>query len=161
MSDQQVQALLTFFQFALLNQVQAEEAAHEAYLRISHLSKSKSVQKNQTPFEVLFVQTTQKVYSNLQKKPWRRKSREVVQSTLSLGEDGSDLSPWRDFFKNATSDEVTILIWALILKLPIEHIATALDLTPGTLQHRLSRGVRKLSLKLALSAPAPVRRPWN
>lgn len=159
MTDQQSQALLTFFQFAFLNQVQAEEAAQQAYQRIDHLARTRASES----FEVLFVEVTHHIFGQVRKlvSKGSKGKQGSIQSALAANTSGTDLSPWRDYFKSAAPEELTVVIWALILKLPLTAISSALDLSPGTLQHRLSRGVRKLSIKLE-SAPSPqVRRPWS
>lgn len=156
MTDQQSQAVLTFFQFTFLNQVLAEEAAQQAYQRIDHLAKAKANES----FDVLFVQVTHQVYEQFHRASLKGKQA-TLQSALTAQASDVDLSPWRDYFKSAAPEELVVVVWALILKLPLNSVAKALDLSPGTLQHRLSRAVRKLSMKLE-NAPTPqVRRPWN
>lgn len=156
MTDQQAQALLTFFQFAFLNQVLAEEAAQEAYQRLEHLARTRP----NDDFDVLFVQITHQVFERYHQAVQKGKQ-STLQSALTAQSRDIDLSPWRDYFKGASPDELIVVVWTLILKLPLAAVAKALDLSPGTLQHRLSRAVRKLSLKLE-NAPTPqVRRPWS
>lgn len=156
MTDQQAQALLTFFQFSFLNQVLAEEASQEAYQRLDHLARTRPNES----FDVLFVQVTHQVFERYHQAALRGKQA-TMQSALTAQSRDIDLSPWRDYFKSASPDELIVVVWGLILKLPLASIAKALDLSPGTLQHRLSRAIRKLSMKLE-NAPTPqVRRPWS
>lgn len=156
MTEQQSQALLTFFQFAFLNQVLAEEAAQQAYQRIDQLSKTKSDES----FDVQFVKVTNQVYKQFHQASQKGKAGSV-QSALSTHSSDLDLSPWRDYFKSASADELTVVVWSLILKLPMKAVSQALDLSPGTLHHRLGRAVRKLSVKLETAPTPQVRRPWN
>lgn len=156
MTDQQAQALLTFFQFAFLNQVLAEQAAQEAYQRLEQVSRARP----EASFDVLFIQITHQIYERYHVTSLKGKI-SPLQSALTTQARDIDLSPWRDYFKSASPDELIVVVWALILKLPLAAIAQGLDLSSGTLQHRLSRAVRKLSSKLE-NAPTPqVRRPWS
>lgn len=166
MTDQQVQALVVFFQLALLNQGSAEEAAQSAYLQISSQAKAKASE----PFDVLFVRYTDRILRTYRKpisykKPNLAKSAgktAAKQSSLVNDSHSLDLSPWRDYFKSAHGDEVAAMIWSQVLKIPDAHIAQALELSVGTVRHRLSRGLRALSEKLEIpQSSSPVRRPWN
>lgn len=158
MTEQQSQSMLTFFQFALLNQVQAVEAAQLAHQKVESLLNRKSVES----FDVAMVQATSQVLNQVRKSQKATgKSANVQQSAFAGSGTKADLSPWRDYFKNASSEEVSVVIWAHILKIPLPEIARGLSLTTGTLVHRLSRGVRRLSVKLDNNPTLQARRPWN
>ncbi len=107
MTDQQSQAVLTFFQFAFLNQVLAEEAAQQAYQRIDHLVKAKA----NDSFDVLFVQVTHQVYERFHRASLKGKQA-TLQSALTAQASDVDLSPWRDYFKSAAPEELVVVVWA-------------------------------------------------
>ena len=170
-TDQQVQSLVVFFQLALLNQDLAEEAAQAAYLQISAQSKARPGAKDPQPFEILFVRHTDRILRSYRKTTsWKKQaaahaknaSAPVKQSALIHEAHHLDLSPWRDYFKNAHLDEVTVMIWNHILKVNEDQIADALDLSVGTVRHRLSRGLRSLSQRLEQPQPTLMqRKPWS
>ncbi|MCB0419624.1 MAG: hypothetical protein KDD61_01420, partial [Bdellovibrionales bacterium] len=58
--------------------------------------------------------------------------------------DGVDLGAWRQFAKDADREELLAVIWSKILKLSDEVIAAGIHVTPGTVRHRVGRGLRLL-----------------
>ncbi len=53
-----------------------------------------------------------------------------------------DLGAWIEFVREADSDEVFAVIMIFILKLPVERVARALQVTDGTIRYRVARGLK-------------------
>ena len=56
--------------------------------------------------------------------------------------------PWIDYLKTSRAEEVFVLIWAQVLKIPLADIAQGLKVSKGVVKHRLNTGLRKFSLAL-------------
>ncbi len=130
---------LQFFRLSLMNPRTAEEAAKQAYDSLRKFAKV-----DPKALEIIFVRTTFQIY---------QKAHAVAAKAKRTGEhpfeiSGIDLSPWRDFIRHAPEEEILSMIWVQILNLPIRAVARGLTLSEGTIRHRVSRAIRKLSQKI-------------
>lgn len=57
---------------------------------------------------------------------------------------GLDLGLWRQFLKEAESEEFLCVLWSKVLKMSDLEIAKGLNVSTGTVRHRVSRGLRLL-----------------
>lgn len=155
MTENQCQQILVFFRLSLLNPLAAESAAAEAYYNLEKGAK----QRDETPFETRFVRITHEIHHRLRQSG--QKGKKLIEHPVELA--GIDLSPWRDFVRHAPDEETLSLLWVQVLNLPIKAVAAALDVTEGTIRHRLSRAIRKLARKIdpvEIQGLKP-RRPWK
>ena len=60
-----------------------------------------------------------------------------------------DLSPWASFRAQAEVDELAAVLFVKVLKIPKISVVEALGISPGTVQLRLSRGLRQLGAQFA------------
>jgi hypothetical protein len=63
----------------------------------------------------------------------------------------TDLSPWASFRRKADRDEFAAVLFLKVLKIPVDIVAQALNVTEGTLRLRLSRGLRALGPHLEVT----------
>lgn len=154
MTESQSHSILVFFRLSLLNPKLSREAAVEAYQNISRNNP-----KDSHGFAIAFVKATAKIF--YQSRKAARKSKKIVDHPVEVS--GINLSPWRDFIRHASEEEMLAIIWLQILNLPLRAVAQGLGLSEGVLLHRLSRGVRRLSNKVEPQSPAELhaRRPWR
>lgn len=156
MTDQQGQSILLFFHMSFLNPRLAEQGSRQVYKAFQkYLEKNKSA-GSATDFENFFVRQSFEVYHRI------RKDLSASPGALSTGSgvvqelSAVELSPWRDFVRSTPADEILIVIWNHILKIPLASISKSLAISEGTLNHRLSRSIKKLGAKLDALSPSTV-----
>lgn len=138
MNENDIRAIALFFYFALLDDRKAIEAGAEAL----NLARDRKKREGHLKNSVCLVDATFRIWEK-----WAAQG--VAQRLMSLHSawqlpEGFDLGPWREFHKNATSEELVTLIWSQILGLSEEDIAAGLSLPEGTVRYRLGRALNKL-----------------
>lgn len=147
MNEGDVKALALFSYFAYLDDSRASDAASKALVFASErIRKNKS---GASSGEAI-VYATHKVWQELQGHLLRGHPTAAGQKIWQLPK-GLDLGPWKEFQKNATEDELLVVIWSQILGINDEDIAQALGVTEGTIRYRMARALRKLG---AMNQPA-------
>lgn len=156
MTDQQGQSILLFFHMSFLNPRLADQGSHQVYKAFQkHLEKSRNAGAA-ADFENFFVKASHETYHRI------RKTLSASPGALSTGSglvkelSVVELSPWRDFVRSTPADEILIVIWNHILKIPLNVISKSLGISEGTLNHRLSRSIKKLGAKLDALSPSSV-----
>lgn len=143
---------------SFLNPRLAAQGSHQVYK-----SLQKYLEKNRntgvpSDFENFFVRTSHDVYHRI------RKDLSASPGALSTGSgvvpelSAVELSPWRDFVRSTPADEILIVIWNHILKIPLGAISKSLGISEGTLNYRLSRAIKKLGAKLDALSPSTAAR---
>jgi hypothetical protein len=139
--DIAVEKLLLYFYLSLLDDSRAEAATLKG-LRLL----TKSIQKNKTANlnEVfpLVIKATQQVLKD------SKASRDVSSPGLVQGRiefpAGSDWGGWFAFRREAELKEFEAVLWTRILNIPEECVSQGLDISMGTLHHRVGRGLKVL-----------------
>lgn len=131
--------ILVFFRLALMNPRTAEEASQTAYDSLRKFAKV-----DPKALEIIFVRTTFDLYQKA--RAAAAKARRVGDHPFELS--GIDLSPWRDFIRHAPEEEILSMIWVQILNLSTRSVGRGLGVSEGTIRHRVSRAIRKLSTKV-------------
>lgn len=139
MNESDIRALALFFYFALLDDRKAIELAITA-LGICQDQKKRFPQRKNS---VILVSATNDVWSEVERKVKRGLPNTSIESGWVVPA-GVDIGPWREFQKNATSNELQTLIWSRVLKYSDADIALGLGITTGTVRYRLARAFRKL-----------------
>lgn len=151
MTDQQGQSILLFFQMSFLNPRLADQGSKQVYKSLMK-QQNRAKEPGSFNFEQFFVRATHDVYHRMRK--------DLVNSTGQISSagvvqelSGIELSPWRDFVRSTSADEILVLIWNHILKIPLPAISKSLQTSEGTLNHRLGRAIKKLGSKLDSLTP--------
>jgi DNA-binding NarL/FixJ family response regulator len=139
MNEAEIRAIALFFYVSLLDDRKAVEAAIDA----AAIAREKIKRSPDVKTPSLIVAATSKVWEATQKRLDRTRTNLSADSGWLLP-DGLDLGPWREFQKNATSDELLVVIWARILGFGVSDVAEGLELSEGTVRYRLGRALRKL-----------------
>lgn len=150
MTENDVRAIALFFFYALLD----DQKAIEAGARALNLAKDIKRKNTNISTSLALITATDQVW----KKEEAEARRQFAIRSLNKGwalPDGTDLSPWRDFHKQSTGDEISVVIWSKILGLPESEIALALELPEGTIRYRVNHALRKLG-DLTSSRPSLV-----
>lgn len=139
MTEAEIKSIALFAYFAFLDEARAVEAASRSLvLAEDKLKKDKSVTSS-----VAIVWATEKVWNELNGQLLR--GHPTVNSDKNwILPKGFDFGPWKEFQKNATEDELLILIWSKILGFNDDEIAQGLGITEGTVRYRMARSLRKL-----------------
>ena len=85
-------------------------------------------------------------------KYWKKYSLKRTKVSLNLTHnktwvlpEGLSLDLWKQFLKEADSEEYLSILWVKILNFSEDQIARGLGLTVGTVRHRVNRGLRVLA----------------
>lgn len=139
MNEAEIRAIALFFYVSLLDDRKAVEAAVEA----AAIAREKIKRASPNKSSAIIVSATAKVWEATQRKIERSRTNLSADSGWVLPQ-GLDLGPWREFQKNATSDELLVVIWAKILGFSVSDVSEGLGLSEGTVRYRLGRSLRKL-----------------
>lgn len=139
MSDKDIKSIALFFYFALLDDVKAIEAANKAM----SILKEKKKRNPNTRTEVLVVSATHAIWESIHKKIYRGRPNTTGESGWIIPQE-LDLGPWREFQKNASTDELLVVIWTKILNYSDDIVSEGLGLSTGTVRYRCARAFRKL-----------------
>lgn len=137
MYEAMIQPIGLFHYFTTLDEPLALQLTIRTYQRISKIKDLNSQQQR-----VELIRHCEKVYI-------QRSDKERVQSSELLKGGFSfplklDLSPWRQFKKESHINEYHAVIWSRILGFSEEEIAMGLEISVGTVRHRIARGLRVL-----------------
>lgn len=139
MNEKDIRSIAMFFFFALLDNKRALDLTGQSLL----FCQQKKEKSPNTKNDVLVVTATSKF--------WNKSQKSLIRGMPYLTSDGGwvlpekvDIGPWREFQKNATHDELLIVIWSKILGISFADISEALGVTEGTLRYRMARALRKL-----------------
>lgn len=128
-----------FFFYSIENELVAWEAAQKTLGQVqSLLSKNSTVSPH-----VILVQQTSKNWEKY-REAMAAKSTKFEGDLAFTVKEGVDLGAWRQFSKDAEKEELLSVIWSKVLKLSDEEIAEGIGVTPGTVRHRVGRGLRHL-----------------
>lgn len=148
MNESDIKAIALFSYFAFLDDNRAMDAASRTFvLAMGKIKKNKILKSDQA-----VVWASYKV--------WKEQNGQLLRGHPSPTDGNKwvlpkqfDLGPWKDFQKNATKDELLVVIWSKIIGINDEDISQALGITEGTVRYRLARALRKLG-----SMTQPARR---
>ena len=139
MFESEIKLMSLFFFFTLLD----EEAALLASTKATDLFFRKMKSSPQMKKSVALVFVTKQVWNKINGNGLRGQPH-FSESSGWRWPEGLDLSPWKEFQKSASEDELLALVWCHILKISESDIAEALILSEGTLRYRVGRSLRKL-----------------
>lgn len=145
MSEKDIRLLALFFFYALLDNRRAAELTAQAL----HFCRQKKEKSPLIKNEILIVTATLKF--------WEKSQKNLLRGMPYFTADGGwilpekvDIGPWREFHKNATEDELLIMIWVKILNFSFTDVSESLGVTEGTLRYRMARALRKLGAMTSL-----------
>jgi hypothetical protein len=139
MYDEQIKGISLFFFFALLDENKAMTAATRAVdLFFSRMRKNPQSKPN-----VMLVYVTLFVWQKMKGNFLRGRPHYSTESGWHLPANLDD-SPWKQFQKEASEDELLSVIWSQILKISEDEISYALGVSDGTIRYRIGRSLRKL-----------------
>lgn len=153
MTESEVRAVAIFFFYALPHELLALEATDKAILRI----KGRMAKE---PSEISWVhivrETSHLAESYILKYKKKREKLEEHHFNVNYEKLKDPLSsrtqisfgPWRQFIREEDSRDLFLLIWAHVLEVKTEYIALALNMSHGTVIHRLSKMIQRLGKAL-------------
>ncbi len=141
LSEAQIKSVALFFFYACMD----EETAFQ--------STTKTIEKckKRTAKGALEHEDVEAVLVNSTFETWKQWQQGTSLSHISVSHEagwmlaeGAEFGVWQDFRRSAEADEFLAVIWSKLLKIPDEHIAKGLDVSVGTVRHRVGRGLRQL-----------------
>lgn len=139
MKEDQLKQILLFFFFVTLSEQRAKDLARDAWFWCLD-KKKKSPQLEPSHIALLSIERS-----------WRDLAGESRTGVSSFSADSGWLlphtlqfEPWKEFQKEASSEELFITVAAQILKFPEEVITKVIGLSPGTIRYRLAKTARKI-----------------
>lgn len=140
MTEGEIRDLALFFRLTLLDGNQATKEAIEAV----HLIREWRRKDPHFPSQRAVLQATAQIWSRRGHKLKKSGGTLVAQDPDWSWKENVDLGAWREYQKNADPEELVILVWCRLLKIPESLVATTLTLSEGTIRYRLSQALRKL-----------------
>ncbi|MBX2987907.1 MAG: hypothetical protein KF802_08410 [Bdellovibrionaceae bacterium] len=137
MTENDIRSIALFYYFALLDEQKAIEAGAEALNYARDRKKRDPALKNSSAVVMATFHVWEKWAGGL------NRNRVVPMSSWAMPE-GFDLRPWKEFQRNATSEELLVVIWSKIVGYSEGDIAVGLGQTEGTISFRLGKALRKL-----------------
>lgn len=131
MAEQEVKKIALFFFLALLDEKVALEATRTV------LKKTRKNPKD-------YLKTVFEVYLFYRENPkYRLSATGIIQEGMEMLPN-INLSAWRQFLRNAEPQSLFPLIWLQIIKYPEKEIASAMEVSTGTLRTRIKQTLEKL-----------------
>lgn len=144
---EEVRDIAVFFYFSLLNEKLAIEASRKVVIKFNNLLKrNPDLRRTAT-----IIHITNQVWSQFHKKNSEQGVVALNKSRWILPEN-VDLGPWRQFRKESETNELLITIWSQILGYSHRDIANGLNVSEGTVNHRVGRSLRHLGAMYKLDA---------
>lgn len=147
MTESQIKSVALFFFFSLIDEDQAERATHMALERCR--SRLKNVEKRSQDPQTVIIHQCFLIWQKFQehhgshKSMHGQKTKFITPSNISFG-------AWRQFHKEASSEELIAVIWSRVLGVDDAHVAQGLGVTAGTVRYRVGRGLRQLGHLITL-----------
>lgn len=141
-----IEKLALFFYFSFMDESRARESTSQCLRRIrNRIGENKSAN-----WEALLVEESFKAIRT--KKEFGTLSRVgFVQGHVKFPA-GSNWGPWFEYRKSADAESFCTLIWVKVLSASVEAVAEGLNVSVGTIRHRLAKSL----LELGESLPAGV-----
>jgi len=143
--DEQIHDVALFYFYSLLDRGKARYATIETIRRIRQMKKKKNIPEGE--MASLVVSETLKGWEKTQSLHPSRLPAGVAAEHWEVPR-RLDLGAWRQFHKSSDRDEFLALIWSQILGFTDDEISQGLNVSTGTVRHRISRGLRGLSAAL-------------
>ena len=144
--DEVYRKVAIFFFYAFLDEALATKATLKA------VGKFQSVKSDQET-DSLIVYYTRLIWDQYRNKFVKGRLR-LTANKGWLPPDGSELSSWKEFQKQAEDDEILAVIWSHILEIDDANVSRGLGVTKGTVRFRAARGLRRLGVIRAGEASA-------
>jgi hypothetical protein len=135
----QIESVALFFLASFLDEPLARFAAAKSVAQINYDLKEKK-----HPNQSLESQLVKVMFKNWKK--YYKKSLSV-NPIIGTGWDlpeSIDITVWKQFRKDSMNEEFLAVIWSRVLHYKVTDISEGIGLTTGTIQHRISRGLRNL-----------------
>jgi hypothetical protein len=141
LSESQVRSVALFFLYAVLD----EHAALPIADKTSAILKNKlsRVAEESIDAKRIFISTCKTQFDKIKKNLIRGQMSLTLSNALILPEDVS-LAAWVRFHKESPDDELLAVIFSRIMGFTEHDIAGAMDVSEGTANYRLGRGLRRL-----------------
>ena len=146
MKEDQLKQILLFFFFVTLSEHRSKELAKDAWFWCLD-KKKKSPDLNSDHVVLLSLDRS---WKELEKEPRLGISSYSADSGW-LVPHNLNFEPWKEFQKNAASDELFITVVAQILNFSEQTIKKVLGLSEGTIRYRLAKTARKIGAAADLS----------
>ena len=149
MERAQVQSVALFYFLSLLDERQALRATFKT---LEEIKKRKSQLKGGEKLSnSTFVELTNKNWIAKRKfLPSPNSTSPHVEGWIAPA--GLDLGPWRQFRKQSPATELLAVIWSRILGFSDQDLAEGLSISKGTIQYRVSNGLKLLGTMTPLGS---------
>jgi hypothetical protein len=140
MNESQISAVARFFYFYLQDALLATQAT------VKTLNRCQNQIQETTDFETaesILVRESKQILRKLKSATAKNNPNLMHEVSFQIPSE-VDLGPWKQFKKEAGSDEFESVIWSRLLEFSDNAIAVGLGITTGTLRHRVARGLRHL-----------------
>lgn len=132
--------MVLYFYLATLNEKQSTENAIKASKLFQIRQKE---EKNKFDAEIAVVQICTSIFGETFTEN-KEKQFAIMNASVLSWPDHLDLTPWREFQKRSSVQERLTVLWVNVLEIEVTKLATALNLTEGTIRYRLGKGLSLL-----------------
>ena len=147
-----VKSIALFFFFTFMD---------ERIALISSAKAIKSFRKNfakhpEIPAQITLIRSVIKIWED-EKSSFSKGRQATAFSKEWIVPKGFDLNPWKEFQKHSTDDELTSLVLVKILNFKPAEVASAFNLSEGTVKYRLAKALVRLG-KYSENPFAPIQK---
>ncbi|MGE0634203.1 MAG: hypothetical protein AB7O96_17445 [Pseudobdellovibrionaceae bacterium] len=135
MESSEIRFLALFFFFSFLDEKTTTTSASEAYgLFVNHMKKHPQNDRKEALLKAAYT-----TYLKIKKKNKKAAPRK---NDLSFALSGAiDIGPWREFHKNANSEDMLVVILKQILGASENEVARCLQISVGSVRYRLGKAL--------------------
>lgn len=141
LKEAQIHSVALFFFYSLMDEQSAFQATVKTIEKCrKRISKGQNLEAN---INALVIQSMFDVWQSLMNKSTSAHFTGSFEQSWKVP-DKIDLGPWQEFRRLAEPDEMLAVIWSKLLTYSDAEIANGLNVSVGTVRHRVSRGLRAL-----------------
>jgi hypothetical protein len=140
LSNTQIEKIALFYFFTYLDEVKSQNATEYTIKKLNSLI---TIEKSsEADIYLQFVKISH-TYVEKTREAQGANHLSVISSHVELPQ-GSNWGPWFEYRRISQPKEFLILLYHHILKIPIEAIASGLQIAEGTIHYRIAHGLKQL-----------------
>lgn len=147
MTEEQIRSVTLFFYFTLLDENLSEKTSHQVIEDLRIKFKKLTVTDAERAALIVKLCTSELVKLKRQhpSNPAMLKSDSQIQLPKGIA-----LGAWRQYHKEALLEDLITVTWCKVIRFESDVVASGLEVSQGTINYRLGRGLRQLGRLITL-----------